>query len=365
MILAFPPSAEAADCAPAPISRAEPLGAEPLDGGCLFGDVGAAGRLGASFPDTGVSRGVSLPWARAELGVRSAGDAQARIVLLPLRSGGEQGYVGVAGESLVPVVQTAEARWDWRQAGLTVAGGVVDDPWVMTVQPGWAWRPLLRPMVTESAFFTRSDVGGWLSWTAPDDLVDVTVSVTSGEGFQRRERNDGVNTTVVARAHPLARSGSDLDLMLGVMGREGSYGLGQSPDHRAGAMVSVAHPWVAAGVDGLLGTGLLGDGSLRPAGASVWARSGDQTPLAAFGRVDRTTALPSAPGAASTLALLGAGLRLPPEPGAPTALVVGWEARRFGPDAAPLAGSAVLARTDTVFLHLQTRLAGALPLGGP
>lgn len=244
------------DCGPAPIVTATRMGAEPTDTGCAFVDVGAAARLFATTPDAGVSRGVALPWARAELGVHTSGDAQARVVLQPTRSGGDQGYVGVAGESLVPIVLIAEARWDWRAAGLAVASGVVDDAWAMTVQPAWGYRPLLRPMVVEQGFVPRADTGGWLAWTAPEGLAEVVVSVTSGEGYQRRERNDGVDTTVVGRVHPLATLDTDVDLVVAGFAREGSYGLGQAPDHRGGGLVAVVHPWAAGGVDGLFGTGL-------------------------------------------------------------------------------------------------------------
>jgi hypothetical protein len=357
------PTAAAADCAPAPIVRAEAQGSTGT-GDCLLVDVGAAGRAGATFPDTGVSRGVSLPWARAELGAR-AGGTQARVVLHPARSGGEQGYVGIAGESWVTIVTVAEARVDWRRAGLALAGGVVDDVWTMTVQPVWSFRPVLRPMVFEQGFVPRSDVGGWAAWTAPDDLVDVAVQVTTGEGYQRRERNDGVNTTAVVRAHPLAKTDGELDVILGAMVRDGSWGLGQAPDHRLGAMVAAVHPRAAAGVDALLGSGLLGDGALAPAGASAWVRTGEAFAVPALARLDVSTPNLGADGAGTTLWLVGAGVHLPPGDAAPATLLLGYEGRRFGPDATPIAGSAALRASDTVFVQLQARVAGAVPFGGP
>lgn len=355
--------APAPACAPAALVRAEALGAERGDD-CLFADLGAAGRLGATFPDTGVARGASLPWVRAELGARAA-DAQARVVANVARSGGEQGYVGIAGESLVPVLVVAEARADWRATGLAVAGGLVDDGWAMTLQPAWGWRPVLRPMVVEQAFVSRSDVGGWLAWTAPHGVVEVVAQVTTGEGYQRRERNDGVDTTVVLRAHPLARTGGDLDVTVSVMARDGSWGLAQAPDHRAGAAITAVHPWLAAGIDGLLGQGLLGDGAQALAGASAWVRAGDAVAVPAFARLDRSTPNVGAAGAGTTRWLLGAGLRLPPGPRAPASLVVGWDALRLGPDATPVAGSPVFAASDTVFVQLTARVAGAVSLGGP
>lgn len=46
-------------------------------------------------------------------------------------------------------------------------------------------------------------------------------------------------------------------------------------------------------------------------------------------------------------------------------VLAGWEGRRFGADAAPVAGSSALASSDTFFVQLQARATGVVPVGGP
>jgi hypothetical protein len=347
-----------APCQMAPLVMAEPLDSAP-DIRCAWADLDFAGRAWARVPDVGISRGVSLQRTRAEVGLRAL-DVQARFAVLTARSGGESGYVGVEGEAIVPVVQIAEARWDWRELGLAAAAGLVDDPWVMTLQPVWNRVDVLRPLPTDAAFLDRADAGGWLSWTGPEGIVAATVAATTGEGIHRRERNSGTNLTGVLRARPLAMvADPPVQVEIAAFGREGSRGIGQAPDHRAGAAILVRHPYVDGGVDGLMGWGLRGDGALRPAGVSFWATSGSAAPAVAFARLDRRTDHRGVDGAGQGLTLLGAGPRLPFGDQGPGYVIVGWEGRTFGPAARPIAGSEAIAGSDLFFVQLGARLIAA------
>ena len=83
-----------------------------------------AGRMSLTLPDAGISRGLSLPRARAAGGLD--GDwASAQLACSMVRSGGNAGYIGVDGEALVPEVQIAEAQGHlpW---GLRVGAGLVE-----------------------------------------------------------------------------------------------------------------------------------------------------------------------------------------------------------------------------------------------
>jgi len=349
----------ATECAAPPVAQAAAPG-DPRPA-CAFLELDVAGRAFATLPSVGTSRGVALQRLRSEVALQAPGGASARLSMVERRSGGEDGYIGIDGESLVPVLQVAEVRWDWRAAGLAVAAGVVDDPWVMALQPAWDGVALAQVMVVDQGTIARADVGGWASFTSKDAVATVTAALTTGEGFQRRERNNGTNLTGVARLRPLARSDSPARLELLVMAREGSRGLGQAPDHRAGLGAVVAHDWIAAGTDAMLGWGLQGDGTLLPAGASLWAHAGVSAPIAAWARVDQTTDNRQVQGAGERLFLVAGGPRLPGK-GASTSLLLGWQGRTLGPNATGSAGAAAGTATHTFFVQLGGRIGGWLPL---
>ena len=325
---------------------------------CVWIDLDVAGRAFAQLPTVGVARGLALPRARAEVGLGAGGGVQARLAVIAARSGGEAGYVGIDGEAIVPAIQIAEARYDWRRTGIAVAAGLVDDVWVMTTQPAWARVDLLPPLPTEAGFFDRSDVGGWASWTASGGIVTATAAATSGEGARRRERNGGTNLTGVIHLRPLI--GVDerpIELTIAAFGREGSRGVGQAPDHRAGGAVLADHRWFAAGIEGVVGWGLRGDGTLRPAGLSAWGRTASAAPVVAAARLDRRSDDRRVVGAGQTTTLVAGGVPLPPR-GAdrPGYLVVGWQGRTFGPAARTLAGAEATEGADLFFLQLGARL---------
>lgn len=345
-----------ADC-PQPLAVAVAAGEAPADPArCGFVDLELAGRAWLGLPDVGLSRGLSLPRAHGAFGVRM-GDVQGRFAVDTVRSGGDAGYIGIDGEALAPVVEIAEVRWDWRRVGLALAGGQIDDPWAAAVEAAWGRPDVLASLPTASGFMDRADTGGWASWTAPGGVLSATLAATTGEGGLRRERNEGTNVTGVVHVRPLARAvDAPIVVDVAVFARDGSRGLGQAPDHRAGAAVFVAHPWVAGGVDGLLGWGFAGDGTGRPAGVSLWARSGEASPVMAFARVDRRTDRRDVPGSGVTVTLVGAGPRLPLGDDGPAYLVVGWQGTTYAPAARPIAGADALAGTDVFFVQLGAAL---------
>ncbi len=325
---------------------------EAVDGTCVMGDLDVGGRFAAQFPDTGLSRGLELARFRGEVGARHKG-ITVRTSMLPARSGGDDGYVGINGESIVPVFQIAEVRYDLATYGLAVAGGLVDDVALMPIQMAWGTIHIARPMLSDQGWENRSDLGGWLGWTAPGQVVSATLSVTTGEGANRRERNDGVDTTATLRVRPV----DGLTLM--GWGREGSDGLLQSREHRVGGAMWFEHPYAVVGVDGVRGWGLRGDGTLQPAGISAWARTGPKAPVVGWARLDRVTDQLALQGGGGTISRVGVGPRLPFD-GGPGYLVVGWEGRSLGASAAPVAGGEATSGTDMVFLQLGARLNGGV-----
>ena len=343
-----------ADCTPAPVVRADSQ-TEPLDQGCVFFAAEAAGAGFLALPNGATSRGVDLRRAALELGFRTQDRVQIRLLSNVERSGGPDGYIGVAGEALVPVIDVFEARWDLPAAGLSVAAGVVDEPWRMSVQPLWQLRVVAAPAMSDQGLVGRSDVGGWLGWTHPDKWVQVTVAALSGEGARTRERNNGVDLAAVVATRPIP------SLELALYGREGSTGILKTPGHRAGAHALWLAAPVAVGMEGVMGWGTPDNGLARPVVGSLWARTDRTVPVIGWARVDRGVADLDTPRTGQTVVFAGAGPRLPFRSSGPASLSLGYEGRFYADGASELAGAAA----DTHLLSLMLLAGGSVVWGVP
>lgn len=364
-MLAWLPVALAAPCEALPELLPGVPNAPPT-APCGTVELDLAGRAANTWPQVGLYRTLELPRAQAELGMRGAGPASARLRVEAVRSGGDTGYIGIAGESIVPRVLVVEARVDLSRLNAALAAGLVDDLWATQGQEGWALAALAPAFALESGWMERSDLGLWAAWSAPRELATLAVSATTGEGLARRERNNGQDLTAVLLLRPTALAQQPpAQVELGLMGREGSRGLGTTRDHRVGARATVHTPQASAGAELLRAWGVAGDGRQTPWGGSAWARSGPELPLVAYGRVDLTH---TDPGAEDALALrwrLGAGPALSPtRPGGAPGLhlVLGYEGAAWQDQAAPLAGASEAFTEHTVFVQLSARARAALPL---
>ena len=326
-------------------------------GGCIgFGAEVAAG-LEQTWPRGGVDRGFSLNRSRFDLGVEREG-AGARLVLAGVRSGGRDSYIGVDGESVVPQVQVAEARYRHAPLGMSLAAGMVDDPWVTTANASWDLRAT-GPGVGEAAgWFERSDLGATVAWTSPGRWAGVAASMTTGEGLRRRERNNGQDTTGLLVLRPLAgRDGGDTLLEVQALGREGSRGLGYARDHRAGLRLTHRSDWAAGGAEVLRAWGVQGDAVRAPRALSAWAQlTPPSLPVLGWGRADR---IDERPGTANTRHIhtaLGLGVDLPTAAGAPARLLLGWDRDTRDAAVAPLSGAAATTRADRLSVQLDLRV---------
>jgi hypothetical protein len=343
---------------PAP---AGPDGARP---GCLSASADVAGRLRVELPDLGLARAFSLPRAQLALALGWGGAAAARVELAAVRSGGETGYIGVDGESIVPRVQIAEARFGWPATGLLLAAGLVDDPWVALGDAAWGMRAVAATLGEERGWLDRSDLGGTLAWTAPRALATLSVSLTSGEGLRLRERNDGKDLSAVATLRPLALATTGAVLEVSFLVRDGSRGLDQVRDHRLGARAAFHAGAFGAGLELLAATGVGGDAARTPKGLSAWVTLDALGPALAFARVDATTERLGDPAATAFTARAGGGVRLPFHGAlAPLALVAAYEATHTGAAAAAVAGAAEATTAHVFWIQLAFRLAGAVELG--
>ena len=303
-------------------------------------DLDTAGRVYTQTPATGVSRGVELVRARAEGDV--ATDAVgARLALLMAPSGGVDGYVGVNGEAWVPLVELAEGRL-LLPGGVTLGGGIVDTPSVAPVLAAWG-LPSVAPTL-EQRLSPRSDEGGFVHWAHPDLPVTMRLAALAGEGAATRDRNNGVDVAAVLTARPAG------PVTILVHGREGSSGIEQGRNHRAGAALWLDVEPVAAGLEAHLGWGYDDDPALEPGGWAVWGRTGNTLPVLAWANLQSLRHhRPDADSSERTLRL-GSGPRVGDSQAGSGWVAAGWELQMLGANASATAGQA--ATVHTFFLQL-------------
>lgn len=324
------------------------------DGGCLYVDIDAAGRLEANLPDDGISVLATVPRGRAEIGVYGQ-QYGARFAVEPVRSGGLTSAIGIDGESIVARYQIAEAWIAAPRLGLRAGAGIVDDPWVVTANDAWLLRAVAPTLGEEAGWMDRSDLGLIGSWTAPGGLASAAVSFTNGEGARFVERNNGKDTTGLLTVRPL--DGGDR-LTVTVMGRDGSRGLSSAVDRRLGARLTSALGPADLGAEVLKAWGVGGDADQVPYGWSAWARGSLPADLSVFARADQTTAIPGEGTSTATTLRAGVGW----QPAEPARLIAGVEQRSTGAQATAVAGADGTAQTTTLYVLLSVRHRGALTL---
>jgi len=326
--------------------------------GCVGFGAEVAGRFSQRLPTGGVDRAFSLSRSRFELGLDREG-AGARLVLAGVRSGGPDSYVGVAGESIVPQFQVAEARYRAASLALTVAAGLVDDPWVTSANASWDLRATGPGVGEAQGWLDRSDLGGAAAWTSRDRWLSVAATATTGEGLERRERNNGQDTAGLVTVRPLAGRDDRAELMeLQLYGREGSRGLGAARDHRAGARLTHRSPWVAGGIEWLQSWGVQGDAMRTPRALSGWAQLTPPTlPTLAWIRLDHVDEQPGTPDTRAIRSSAGLGLGLPTnsEGSPPIRMVLGWDRETRDAAVATLSGAMSTTRADAIFIQLDLR----------
>lgn len=336
---------------------------------CLIVRLDVAGRAVLESPAQGISQRLELSRSQADLALHS-GPASARIAMVFTRSGAPTGYLGINGEALVPELQNAEGRMDLRRWGIAAALGIVDHLWVVATQESWDLRLAGMTLGEDRRWLVRSDAGAWIAWTSPRDHVSTAVSLTSGEGANLRERNDGKNLTGLVVVRPLAGLGYRPELLeVAAFGQEGSRGLGSARDHRVGARLSLRHPLIGAGVEAIAGWGLDHDGSMEPRGMSGWVRTGDALPALGWARLDVGTDDRLTPDSRLTTWRFGAGPLLPFDNDAtrPVYATVVYEGGHAQDQARPLAGASAARTWHLIGLKLGVRLdagVGVRPLRG-
>lgn len=324
---------------------------------CVQVGADVAGRFQSTSPELGAYRGFSLQRSRFETGL-STGGAGARVIWGSVRSGGQDSYIGVAGESLVPQVQVAEAHYRSARLGAAVSFGLVDDPWVITGNNAWDLRAVAPGVGEGAGWLERSDLGSTVAWTAPASWVTAAVVVTSGEGLARRERNTGQDTAGLVIVRPLSRVGDPELLTLQAYYRDGSRGLGRVVDHRTGLRLTHRSEWAAGGASWLKAEGVGGDGDRTPVATSVYAQvTPPMAPAVAYVRRDQIDEVPGSDNTDRETVFAGAGLELPTDtPGRPPMrLIVGWSRTITDAAVRTLPGAEAEAEVSALFVQLDFR----------
>lgn len=317
---------------------------------CLDLDLRLAGRLGFTWPATGPSPEISLPWARVGLGLREGERLAARLAVEGSRTGGSAGSIGVDGESIVARLLLAELQVAASNAGLRGAIGLIEDPWVASGERAWGLRGVAPSLGADQGWWEPADLGAQLGWRS--SAWSALLSATSGEGYRYRERDDAKDVSLLLRGAPLALGDEARaeDLRLEVFGALGTQGLDSAPTRRLGARVSGGAALIRGGIELDLARGVDGDPERAPRGASAWAVL-HPAPALAFARADLIEELSGEPESRALTLRAGGGLSV----GQEAALVVGVEHRRFGPQAGAVAGAGALDDETTAYVQLHGR----------
>lgn len=310
-------------------------------------EVEVAGALVARSPDTGLARTLEVPRGRVAVGA-DVGRGGGVFRVTAVRSTTADGYFGIDGEAWVAEVDLAAAELRVPELGARVQAGMVPDLWSAGSEDAWGHGALWTNPGEAFGWMDRSDLGGFVAWNGWEQRVGAAVALTSGEGANWRERNEGMN---LAGAVQVAPWGPPVRLTL--YGRNGSRGLGLVRDHRLGARVDGRTDQVSGGAEVLQAWGVDGDATRAPTGGSGWATVRPWGPTVAVARVDLTTEALADP-AAGTFGWLGAA-GVGWDDGA-VDLLLGAAQTRRGAAAAAIAGADALALETRFFVQLDVHL---------
>jgi hypothetical protein len=321
---------------------------------CAALAVDVAGQASHTWPDPGLATALDLPRARLDAGI-SAGSVAGVLRLRAVRSAGAASYIGVNGETFVAEVEVAEASAVVGRGTtqLRAAAGAVPDAWVHGGERAWDHGALWAEVGDALSWQDRSDLGLRLDASAWDGRIAGTVTLTSGEGVNVRERNEGKNLAALIAASPLSDPSA---LVLEAYARDGSRGLGYARDSRLGVRVSGTTGMMAWSGAWLAAFGVDGDATRAPHAASVNVRVAPWGPLRVVARGDAWTEDAEDPDAASAAALGALGLELPAGSRSRATLLTGARMQHAGSAVAAIAGAYATERSSTVFVQLDVQL---------
>ncbi len=234
---------------------------------------------------------------RGEVGVRVGitRQAAAELRLEAIRSAGEGGTLGVDGDSMVARIKVAQVGGtiDAGPVRLDGALGFVRDPWLATLEDGYALLPLSRTASERLLGWPTSDLSAEIR--ASFGPARLSVAVGNGEGLRYPERNSGKTTTAVLEVVPI--HARDLRIAIAGVGRDGSVGAASVRDRRAGGGATVITPLVRGGVEAVRAWGVGDRGDVVGTALAGWAEA---TPIPRLSIAARGATLGIMNGRAST-----------------------------------------------------------------
>ncbi len=188
-------------------------------------------------------------WYRANRWI----DGGVALRLESVRSAGPQSLIGIDGDSLV--IRLAQAYGHTAAhvgpISIGVRGGMIPERWIEQVEKGYDTVGVGRLASEQSLLMERADLGGSLTVSGWEGLVELDLQMTNGEGRAQEELNRGKNTTAMFTVRPLRRRHAKGPITLALHGayRDGSWGVAAARAHRAAGAVTFASPWGFAGAE--------------------------------------------------------------------------------------------------------------------
>jgi hypothetical protein len=308
---------------------------------CSAAALNVAGRGIVQFPQTGINSDFQLHRAGIGLGVVQ-GDIQGRIQVGPFQTGGRNSYIGIGGESTIHRIQMAEMRYRPIDS-LRVSVGFVEDFWVESGNRSWGFRDVEATSAEAYGWMERGNSGASAVWSS--ERLVLAVSMHTGEGAYRRERNAGKNTAVYGRVNLLDKEG----LYVEGYAQDGSYGFDSVRNHRVGGRVASTPDGGSyrIGLETLKIWGVQGNAVNTPLLFSLWGSVDATEWLRLLGRVEHI----QLNDVASQAVLFGVSKPVQPQGN----LGVYWNATFNDAELLPLAGSSAATNTHRIVLQLDGR----------
>ena len=179
--------------------------------------------------------------------------------------------------------------------------------------------------------------------------------MSSGEGMQTRERNNGQNSSILLEIFPKASQASSY-ASLALYGQEGSLGFNQAQNHSAGGRLTGGYQGLHGGIEGLQSWGIDGDPTLTPFLLSGWVRYASKTPYLAYVRYDQQHWEESA----ASITHLGAGYRAANH----ARIWLGAQLHSRDPKLTDYPGASGLEEQQTIFIQFELNQKSTFHFGG-
>jgi hypothetical protein len=205
-----------------------------------------------------------------------------------VRSAARDSVLGVAGDSLIVRVATAQAVFaaDTGPLRLTARGGLVEDAHRRRIANAWDLRVVDAPLVERAQFGHTADLGGALEAAAFGGDLSLEVAATNGEGLAEAEQDSHKNLSLTLSGTPLRAW--DHALVGSVQAVRGTRGAGGTRADALSGLVAVQGPIVGAGVEYTRLAGVLDRGEREADALGAWLRGDVWHPwLGLWARFDR------------------------------------------------------------------------------